>query len=86
MDEVCNSPRESTALHICASFGIAEIAKAVINSISDPNVNLIIVDDAPLTLAARHGHVEIIRLLLDRDDTSADIHGFTNTHRYHVPL
>jgi hypothetical protein len=75
VDKLFNSPGESTALHICAYFGTAEVAKAVVNSISDLNVNLIMFGAAPLMLAARNGHMEVVRLLLIRDDIRADIGG-----------
>ena len=75
-------PRETSALHLAAYFGIKFIFKALLDTANvDPDIK----DSdsqTPLHWAARNGHEAVVRLLLDSgaDPDIEDIYGRTPLH------
>src|SRR4051812_22415159 len=64
-------PKSMSAVHLAASFGL----KYAVHRLLEKGFAVDSKDDwgrTPLSVAAENGHLEVVRLLLSRDDVEAD--------------
>lgn len=61
-------PKSTTALHIAARLGLATVARQILRydgNVEDADPEILVTDRTPLQEAARYGHADLVRLLID---------------------
>lgn len=68
-------PKAISGLHVTARYGLLYLLRRLLIEDGDTNIGVNSKDDdgrTPLSLAAKEGHEEVVRLLLKREDVNAD--------------